>query len=97
MSGITAAEASNGKPLTMAVPLGRSVQVTLESTDVMHGFFVPDMLFMRNAVPGHPNTFSFTPTRRGTYPGQCTQFCGLWHSKMRLVLEVLTRPGSRPG
>ncbi len=90
VSGKTATATSNGKPLTMAVPLGRSVQVTLESTDVMHGFFVPDMLFMRNAVPGHPNTFSFTPTRAGTYPGQCTQFCGLWHSKMRLVLEVLT-------
>ncbi len=90
VSGKTATEASNGKPLTMAVPLGRSVQVTLESTDVMHGFFVPGMLFMRNALPGHPNTFTFTPTRVGVYHGQCTQFCGLWHSKMTLVLEVLT-------
>src|SRR5215831_8000895 len=89
VSGKTASETSNGKPLVMAVPLGRSVQVTLESTDVMHGFFVPGMLYMRNALPGHPNVFTFTPTRAGTYPGQCTQFCGLWHSKMRLVLKVL--------
>jgi len=89
VSGKTATETTNGKPLVMAVPLGRSVQVTLESTDVMHGFFIPGMLFMRNAVPGHPNVFTFTPTRAGTYHGQCTQFCGLWHSKMTLVLEVL--------
>jgi cytochrome c oxidase subunit II len=89
VSGKTATETTNGKPLVMAVPLGRSVQVTLESTDVMHGFFVPGMLFMRNAIPGHPNVFTFTPTRPGTYRGQCTQFCGLWHSKMTLVLEVL--------
>jgi cytochrome c oxidase subunit 2 len=89
VSGKTATETSNGKPLVMAVPLGRSVEVTLESTDVMHGFFVPGMLFMRNAVPGHPNVFTFTPTRAGTYHGQCTQFCGLWHSRMTLVLEVL--------
>jgi len=89
VSGKTATETTNGKPLVMAVPLGRSVEVTLESTDVMHGFFVPGMLFMRNAVPGHPNVFTFTPTRAGTYHGQCTQFCGLWHSKMTLVLEVL--------
>ncbi len=89
VSGKTATETTNGKPLTMAVPLGRSVQVTLESTDVMHGFFVPGMLYMKNALPGHPNVFTFTPTRAGTYPGQCTQFCGLWHSKMRLVLKVL--------
>src|SRR5215813_2374933 len=89
VSGKTATETTNGKPLVMAVPLGRSVEVTLESTDVMHGFFVPGMLYMRNALPGHPNVFTFTPTRAGTYPGQCTQFCGLWHSKMRLVLKVL--------
>jgi cytochrome c oxidase subunit II len=89
VSGRTATETSNGKPLVMAVPLGRSVEVTLESTDVMHGFFIPGMLFMRNAVPGHPNVFTFTPTRAGTYHGQCTQFCGLWHSRMTLVLEVL--------
>ena len=89
VSGRTATETTNGKPLVMAVPLGRSVEVTLESTDVMHGFFIPGMLFMRNAVPGHPNVFTFTPTRAGTYHGQCTQFCGLWHSKMTLVLEVL--------
>jgi len=89
VSGQTATETTNGKPLVMAVPLGRSVQVTLESTDVMHGFFVPGMLFMKNALPGHPNVFTFTPTRAGIYHGQCTQFCGLWHSKMTLVLEVL--------
>ena len=91
VSGQTATETTNGKPLVMAVPLGRSVQVTLESTDVMHGFFVPGMLFMKNALPGHPNVFTFTPTRAGIYHGQCTQFCGLWHSKMTLVLEVLTQ------
>jgi cytochrome c oxidase subunit 2 len=89
VSGKTATETTNGKPLTMAVPLGRSVQITLESTDVMHGFWIPGMLFMRNAVPGHPNVFTFTPNRAGIYRGQCTQFCGLWHSKMTLVLEVL--------
>ena len=92
VSGKTATETTNGKPLVMAVPLGRSVEVTLESTDVMHGFFIPGMLFRRNAVPGHPNVFTFTPTRAGTYHGQCTQFCGLWHSKMTLVLEVLPQP-----
>jgi cytochrome c oxidase subunit 2 len=90
VSGKTATATTNGEPLVMAVPLGRSVEVTLMSTDVMHGFFVPGMLYMRNAVPGHPNTFSFTPTRAGIYHGQCTQFCGLWHSKMTLELEVLT-------
>ena len=92
VSGKTASETFPGKALTMALPVGRSAQITLESSDVIHGFWVPDMLFMRNAVPGHPNTFTFTPTKAGTYRGQCTQFCGLWHSKMTLVLRVLPGP-----
>jgi len=92
VSGKTASESSPGKPLTMALPVGRSAQITLDSSDVIHGFYVPGMLFMRNAVPGHPNVFTFTPTKAGTYRGQCTQFCGLWHSKMMLVLKVLPQP-----
>jgi cytochrome c oxidase subunit II len=92
VSGKTASESSPGKPLTMALPAGRSVRVTLQSQDVIHGFFVPGMLFMKNAVPGHPNVFAFTPTNPGTYRGQCTQFCGLWHSRMTLVLKVLPVP-----
>jgi Cytochrome C oxidase subunit II, periplasmic domain/Cupredoxin-like domain len=53
---------------------------------------VPALLFMRNAIPGHPNDFDFTPTRLGTYPGQCAEFCGLWHSKMSFVLKVVSPP-----
>lgn len=90
VSGKTASDSSPGKPLTMALPAGRTSQVTLESQDVIHGFYVPGMLYMKNAVPGHPNVFSVTPTKPGIYKGQCTQFCGLWHSKMTLVLQVLT-------
>src|SRR6266487_4136399 len=58
--------------------------------DVMHEFYVPALLFMRNALPGHPNDFDFTPTKLGTYPGQCAEFCGLWHSKMTFVLKVVS-------
>lgn len=89
-SGKTATDKSAGRPLTMALPAGQTTQITLESADVIHGFYVPGMLYMKNAVPGHPNVFTVTPTRTGIYRGQCTQFCGLWHSKMTLVLEVLT-------
>jgi heme/copper-type cytochrome/quinol oxidase subunit 2 len=78
------------EPLTMALPVGRTSRIELRATDVMHEFYVPELLYMKNAVPGHPNTFTVTPTRTGTYKGQCAQFCGLWHSKMALVLKVLS-------
>jgi cytochrome c oxidase subunit II len=77
-------------PMVMEIPVDEPVHVTLVSRDVMHGFFVPEFLFMRNAIPGHPNSFTFTADRLGTYKGQCTEFCGLWHSRMTLVVKVVS-------
>src|SRR5436190_1554889 len=54
------------QPLLFELPVDEPVRVELVSRDVMHEFYVPDLLFMRNAVPGHPNVFTFTPTRLGT-------------------------------
>ncbi len=80
------------KPAVMEVPVDQTIHVHLQSRDVMHEFYVPALLFMRNAIPGHPNDFDFTPTRLGTYPGQCAEFCGLWHSKMTFTLRVVSPP-----
>ena len=78
------------EPLTFELPVDETVRIELVSRDVMHEFFLPDMLFMRNAIPGHPNVFTFTPTKLGTFNGQCAQFCGLWHSRMTFVLKVVS-------
>lgn len=80
------------KPAVIEVPINQTVHVHLKSRDVVHEFFVPALLFMRNAIPGYPQDFDFTPTRLGTYPGQCAEFCGLWHSKMTFVLKVVSQP-----
>ena len=84
-----------GRTLTkepvVELPVGAPVHVRLESRDVVHEFFVPDFLFMRNALPGRPNEFSFTPTRIGTFRGQCAEFCGLHHDQMRFVLKVVSQ------
>jgi cytochrome c oxidase subunit II len=77
------------KPAVMEVPVNHTVHIHLLSRDVMHEFYVPALLFMRNALPGHPNDFDFTPTKLGTYEGQCAEFCGLWHSKMTFMLKVV--------
>jgi cytochrome c oxidase subunit 2 len=78
------------QPLVFDVPVDQPVKIELVSRDVMHEFYLPALLFMRNATPGLTNVFSFTPTEIGTYPGQCAQFCGLWHSKMTFIMRVVT-------
>ena len=80
-----AGETTNG-PLNhgpqMVVPTGQTVQITLVSDDVIHGFYVRDFNFSRYALPGVVNHFDLNVLHNGTYFGQCTQICGLYHSEM---------------
>ncbi|MEO8292938.1 MAG: cytochrome c oxidase subunit II [Actinomycetota bacterium] len=78
------------KPAEMVLPVDEPVEITVTSRDVIHSFFVPDLLFKRDAIPGRTSTFEFTPTQIGTFPAQCAEFCGLWHSKMTFDVKVVS-------
>ncbi|MBV9648192.1 MAG: cytochrome c oxidase subunit II [Candidatus Eremiobacteraeota bacterium] len=77
------------EPPTLYLPLDRTTQIDLTSADVTHSFWIPDFLFKRDAIPGMTNTFDLTPTRTGTFPARCAQFCGLDHARMTFVLRVV--------
>ncbi len=77
---------------TMVIPMNETVQITLVSNDVVHGFYVPEFLFSRYAQPGVTNEFDFTATRTGTFSGRCTQFCGLYHTQMQFFVQVMSQP-----
>jgi cytochrome c oxidase subunit II len=69
------------------LPVGREIQVNLSANDVIHSFFVPQFLYKRDAIPGHPNTFVFTIAEPGSYAGQCAEFCGVFHSQMPFTIR----------
>ncbi len=52
---------------------GRGLRVIsgdkLTSDDVIHAFWVPEFLFKRDVIPGHPNHFAITATQTGTFTG----------------------------
>jgi cytochrome c oxidase subunit 2 len=77
----------------MVVPAGETVQITLVSDDVIHGFYVRDFNFSRYAQPGVTNIFDLDVLKTGTYDGQCTQFCGLYHSEMLFSVKAETPSG----
>ena len=79
----------------MVLPVGETVQVTLVSNDVIHGFYVRDFNFSRYALPGVVNRFDLDILHTGTYTGQCTQICGLYHSEMLFSVRAVT-PGAVP-
>ena len=90
VAGQTAAVDKPQVPAVMELPVGETVQIELTSRDVIHSFFVPDLLFKRDAIPGRTTTFEFTPTTIGTFHAQCAEFCGLWHSKMTFEVHVVS-------
>jgi len=78
------------RPALMVIPVDEPIKIELHSRDVIHSFFVPAFLFKRDVVPGRTNTFTFTANKLGTFPAQCAEFCGLWHSKMTFIVKVVT-------
>jgi cytochrome c oxidase subunit II len=74
----------------MVVPVGETVQITLVSNDVIHGFYVRDFNFSRYALPGVVNLFDLDVLHAGYYPGQCTQICGLYHSEMLFSVKAVS-------
>jgi len=72
------------------IPAGRVVYFDLESADVLHGFWAPELGGKRDTIPGHVNHLTFTPDKPGEYFGECTQFCGLSHANMRFRIFVDT-------
>jgi cytochrome c oxidase subunit 2 len=80
-----------GPPAVMEVPVDVPVRIELVSKDVIHSFFVPAFLYKRDVIPGRTNAFTFTATDLGTYNGQCAEFCGLYHSRMRFTLNIVTQ------
>ncbi|HEX9237010.1 MAG TPA: hypothetical protein VF972_12095 [Actinomycetota bacterium] len=87
--GIGVTGKSFRRPLVIELPVGEPIHVHLISNDVMHELFVPSFFYMRNAMPGLANDFTWTPYRIGTFNGQCAEFCGLGHAQMRLVVRVV--------
>ena len=74
----------------MVLPVGQTVQITLVSDDVIHGFYVRDFNFSRYALPGVTNYFDLDVLHAGTYNGQCTQICGLYHSEMLFSVRAVS-------
>jgi cytochrome c oxidase subunit 2 len=75
---------------TLVLPVDQTVTVHLESPDVIHSFWVPAFLMKMDVIPGRHNSFSFTPTKEGTYAGKCAELCGTYHSRMLFNLKVVS-------
>lgn len=72
------------------LPVGQPVQLLLQSNDVIHSFWLPNLQGKKDLVPGHQTSLWITPDRVGVFRGQCAEFCGYQHAHMGLLAVVET-------
>ncbi len=86
---ITTIGASDYVPV-LVVPSGKRIEFREHAEDVVHSFWVPEMLFKRDVFPGSVvNTFQVTIDREGAYVGRCAELCGAYHSMMNFEMRVV--------
>ncbi len=71
------------------VPAGKPIRVILASKDVIHSFFMPNLRFKQDMVPGREITGWFQANKPGKYEIPCAELCGFGHSGMKGWLYAL--------
>jgi heme/copper-type cytochrome/quinol oxidase subunit 2 len=66
-----------------------AVELILRSKDVIHDFWVPQLRFKQDLVPGMVIRVHFTANQPGKYELACAELCGQLHFKMKSYMLVL--------
>jgi cytochrome c oxidase subunit 2 len=73
----------------LVIPTDVNVLLTVTSRDVIHSYWIPSLNGKKDAVPGRMHTLRLQADDPGIYAGQCTEFCGLSHARMRMHTVAL--------
>jgi cytochrome c oxidase subunit 2 len=76
------------------VPVSKDGQnaayLRLESQDVIHSFWVPQLSGKTDLIPNRINYMWIDPSEAGVYLGNCAEYCGTQHANM--LLRVTAQP-----
>lgn len=76
---------------SLYLPVDKSVELQLNSRDVIHSFWVPAFLQKMDIIPGKTNYLTLTPQTEGTFDGKCAELCGQHHSEMLFNVKVVSQ------
>ncbi|GAA2667041.1 MULTISPECIES: aa3-type cytochrome oxidase subunit II [Actinoplanes] len=75
----------------LVVPTHEKIRFEETSKDVIHSFWVPELLFKRDVMPGNVrNVFEVTVDKEGRYVGRCAELCGTYHAFMNFEMVAVT-------
>jgi cytochrome c oxidase subunit II len=75
----------------LRVPVGTPVALALETADVLHSFWVPNLAGKLDMVPGRTNLLTINATKPGVSRGQCAEYCGGAHAFMSFHVVAMPR------
>jgi cytochrome c oxidase subunit 2 len=73
----------------VVLPVDTHVRFVVTGADVIHDFAVPSLGLKIDACPGRLNQTSVVTQRTGTFYGQCSELCGVYHGFMPIVVEAV--------
>lgn len=73
----------------LVVPVNKKIRFLTTAADVIHAWWVPDLGWKRDAVPGYINESWATIETPGVYRGQCAELCGKDHGFMPIVVRAV--------
>ncbi len=73
----------------IVLPVNTKVRILTTSNDVNHAWWVPDLGWKRDAIPGFTNDNWAIIEKEGTYRGQCAELCGKDHGFMPIVVKAV--------
>jgi cytochrome c oxidase subunit 2 len=74
----------------LVLPVGRKAFFEIDSVDVNHSFWIPEMRLKMDAIPGRTTYLVLTPDRPGEYKVRCAEICGSEHASMLAPVRVVS-------
>lgn len=68
------------------IPVGIPILLRVQSADVIHSFWVPELGGKIDVIPGQINESWIRANRTGVFRGQCAEYCGLQHAHMAFTV-----------
>jgi cytochrome c oxidase subunit 2 len=73
------------------IPVGKKLLMRVESADVIHDWWVPELGRKIDAIPGRLNYNWIEADTPGVYLGTCSEYCGMQHAWMRIRVIAQTQ------
>lgn len=74
----------------LVVPVGEAIRFNLRTLDVIHAFWIPEVRYKHDLIPGSTQVVTLSFDQLGRWWGQCAEFCGLRHADMVFPVHVVT-------